>query len=112
MFLGAKTWYRLSGFTSFRLEKNGSDFRLEQGAGTYYFPPAAGTEGMSELLYGFFEDYEEYIPGIKSVQIDMGLKQVQGSFDKRPEDLQTFSVRIQNNGGLLIIPEKNADSLH
>ena len=102
VFLGTSTWYRFVGLTSFRLAKDGDNFKLKQEDTDYYFPHASG---ISESLFGLFEKYEAHIPGIKSVQIDMSLKRPNTIIGEEKKDLDVFSVRIQNDGGIQIVRE-------
>ena len=100
VFLGTKTWFRLVGLTSFRLEKNGGGFRFRQSDTDYYFEQS---EGIQEWVYDMFERYENDIPGVKSVQVEIDLKKVQETEDASEIDLQAFSVRVQNDGGVQIV---------
>ena len=88
VFLGAKSWYRFVGMTSFR-EKDG-EFR--QGNTNYSFPQPAG---ISESLWRFFEANEAIIPGVKTAQIEMDLK--------RAREFATYGIRMQNDGGVEIV---------
>jgi uncharacterized protein (DUF58 family) len=92
VFLGAKTWYRFEGFTSFALRQGESGQTLRQQETDYYFPQA---QGISEQLWGLYERYEGWIPGVRSVQVEMDLK--------RAREMRTYSLRVQNDGGLQIV---------
>jgi hypothetical protein len=96
VFLGSKTWHRFEGITSFRLKEEEGGLRFEQAGTGYYFERPGG---LSESLYSFFEKYEELIPGIKSVQVEMDLKRIPGTVSS----WESFSVRVQNDGGVQIV---------
>lgn len=100
VFLGTKTWYRLVGLTSFGLEKSKDGFRFRQSDTDYYFEQS---EGIQEWVYEMFERYENDIPGVKSVQVEIDLKKVQETVAASENDLQAFSVRVQNDGGVQIV---------
>ncbi len=89
VFLGARTWYRFEGFTSFSLQKGNA---LPHQETSFSFPQP---EGISQRLWEFFERYEKRIPGVRSVQTEMDLKMVR-------RKLTTYSLRLQNDGGLQI----------
>jgi hypothetical protein len=90
VFLGAKSWYRLEGFSSFSLQKGDAVPHQET---TFTFPEP---EGITQRLWEFFERYEKRIPGVRSVQTEMDLKKVR-------RELTTYSLRLQNDGGLQIV---------
>jgi hypothetical protein len=92
VFLGAKTWYRFDGITSFESEstEEGRSFRQQDTDLT--FPSAPG---ISEKLWDLYERYEARIPGVRTVQVEMDLK--------RARELSVYSLRIQNDGGLQIL---------
>ena len=92
VFLGARTWYRFEGLTSFKLDTAGEQGRIPQQVTSYSFPKSPG---ISQRIWSFYERHESRIPGVKSVQIEMDLK--------RARELSTYSVRIQNDGGVQII---------
>jgi hypothetical protein len=85
VFLGARTWYRFEGMTSFdaSLRQQNSDFR---------FPKPSG---ISEMLWAFFEKNEQLVPGVKTVQIDLSTKRV--------KEFASYEIRIQNDGGVQIV---------
>jgi hypothetical protein len=90
VFLGAKTWYRLKGLKSAARNKNDG---MSEETGRR----ALGeTSGISETLYTFFEENEASIPGIKTVETDISLKRV--------KELTSYALRIQNDGGIQIVP--------
>ncbi len=92
VFLGFKTWYRFVGITAFRfIEENGRRVLKQTDVGFYFKNPI----GISESLYELFERHEDAIPGVKSVQIDITAK--------RARRLRSYSVRIQNDGGMDIV---------
>ena len=95
VFLGAKTWYRFDGFTSFFIvNQNGSTvFRQSDSIFSFSRPM-----GISEKLYEFFERHEHNLPGVKSVQVEIDLKRVSKS-----DDWQEYSIRIQADGGVQIV---------
>ncbi len=92
VFFGAKTWYRFEGFTSFALQKTDAGQSFRQQDTDYYFPEP---QGVSQRLWELFELYEGRIPGVRSVQVEMDLK--------KARELATFSLRLQNDGGLQIV---------
>jgi hypothetical protein len=98
VFLGAKSWYRFEGITSFDLDTNGSETRMRQQNTDFYFPE---TSRMSSRLWDLYERYDARIPGVRTVQVEMDLKRVR---DKpRGRELTVYSLRIQNDGGLQIV---------
>ena len=92
VFFGAKTWYRFEGFTSFALQKTDAGQSFRQQDTDYYFPEP---QGVSQRLWELFERNEGRIPGVRSVQVEMDLK--------KARELATFSLRLQNDGGLQIV---------
>jgi hypothetical protein len=92
VFLGAKSWYRFEGITSFDTEKQQAGTVIRQQDTDHYFSAPAG---IPEALWSFYERHEGSIPGVRSVQIEMDLK--------RARELSVYSLRIQNDGGLEII---------
>ena len=86
VFLGGRTWYRFEGMTSFdaTLRQQDTDYRFAQ------------SPGISERLWSFFEANETRIPGVKTAQIEMT--------SKRAKELTTFEVRVQNDGGVEVVP--------
>jgi hypothetical protein len=93
VFLGAKTWYRFEGMTSFREVNEGGRTVFRQGSTDHYLTQPMG---ISENLYSYFEKFEREIPGVKTVQVNMDLK--------RAKELGSYSIRVQNDGGVEIIP--------
>jgi hypothetical protein len=93
VFLGARTWYRFEGISSFALQTSGTSQSFRQQDSDFYFPEA---EGISERLWELFERHEQSIPGVRSVQVEIDLK--------RARELETYSLRLQNDGGLQIEP--------
>jgi hypothetical protein len=87
VFLGAKTWYRFEGMSSF-------DENLRQGKSDYRF---AEPSGLSERMWAFFEKNETRIPGVKTAQIEMVMK--------KAKEFATYGIRVQNDGGVEIVPE-------
>ncbi len=97
VFLGAKTWYRFEGMTSFKLVKEGDSYRFRQGSTDFSFPRPAG---ISETLWSFFEKNENRIPGVKTVQVEMDLKRA----DAQAREFATYDIVVRNNGGVEIVP--------
>ena len=91
VFLGAKSWYRFEGVTSFAPQKSEAGQSFRQQDSDYFFPEP---QGVSQRLWRLFERYETRIPGVRSVQVEMDLK--------KARELATYSLRLQNDGGLLI----------
>jgi hypothetical protein len=89
VFLGARTWYRFEGFSSFSQQKGDPIPRQET---NYSFPQP---QGIPERLWQMYERNEGRIPGVKSIQVEMDLK--------RARELASYSLRIQNDGGLQIV---------
>lgn len=85
VFLGARTWYRFDGMTSFdqNLRQQDTDFR--------FLRPA----GISERLWSVFEEYDTRIPGVKTAQIELIVK--------RARELATYGIMVQNDGGVEIV---------
>jgi hypothetical protein len=92
VFLGASTWFRFEGLTSYALQKTEAGQSFRQQDTDYYFPEA---EGISRRLWELFERYEKRIPGVRSVQVEMDLK--------KARELEAYSLRLQNTGGLQIV---------
>ncbi len=86
VFLGAKTWYRFEGLTSF-------DANMRQQDSDYRFVDAPG---IADRVWSFFEAHEASIPGVKTAQIEMTLK--------RAKDGAAFDVFVQNDGGVEVVP--------
>jgi hypothetical protein len=97
VFLGAKTWYRFEGMTSF-------DANMRQGKTIYRFPRP---QGISEQLWSFFEQNEERIPGVKTAQVDMALKRVKQQ--KPAREFARYTITVQNDGGVEIVPAPGSD---
>jgi hypothetical protein len=89
VFLGAKTWYRFIGMSSYRIEK-GNEIPVQ--ATIFEFDRPGG---ISEVLYSFYEAYEEVIPGLKSAQIEV--------IQKKAKESGMYSIRVQNDGGVEVI---------
>ncbi|MBN1698473.1 MAG: hypothetical protein JW881_13240 [Spirochaetales bacterium] len=89
VFLGAKTWYRFIGMSSYRKVKSG-EIAVQAGIHEFDRP-----DGISERLYSLFEAYEEVVPGLKSVQTDV--------IQKKAKESGLYSVRVQNDGGVEVI---------
>jgi len=98
VFLGAKTWYRFDGMTSFALVKETDGDRFRQQNTDYYFPWPAG---ISETLWQVFEKNGNRIPGVKTVQVEMDLKRVDA------EEFATYGIMVQNDGGVQIVAKKS-----
>jgi hypothetical protein len=96
VFLGAKTWYRFEGVTSFEMERTETGTEVRQQDTDYYFPSPTG---ITAKLWDLYERYDSRIPGVKTVQIEMDLKRVRD----KPRELSVYSLRIQNDGGLEIV---------
>jgi hypothetical protein len=96
VFLGAKTWYRFEGVTSFEMERIGTGTEVRQQDTDYYFPAPTG---IAAKLWDLYERYDSRIPGVKTVQVEMDLKRVRD----KPRELSVYSLRIQNDGGLQIV---------
>ena len=87
VFLGARTWYRFEGMTSF-------DVNLRQGTRDFRF---SSPSGISEQLWTLFEQNETRIPGVKTVQVEMP--------SKRAVEFATYGVMVQNDGGVEVVPK-------
>jgi hypothetical protein len=85
VFLGAQTWYRFEGMTSFNdaQRQQDTDFR---------FPHPMG---ISERLWSLFERNETRVPGVKAVQIELTLK--------RAQEFASYGIMVQNDGGVQIV---------
>jgi len=92
VFLGAKSWYRFEGFTSFALQKGDTGKSFRQQDTDYYFPEP---QGVSQRLWELYERNEKRLPGVRSVQVEMDLK--------KARELAAYSLRLQNDGGLQIV---------
>lgn len=91
VFLGATTWYRFEGLVSFTT-KHG----LPAQSATAW--PVPRPVGISETLWRWFEENETRAPGVKTVQTELTLKRVTA------RSLGTWSVRVQNDGGVEVVP--------
>ena len=94
VFLGVKTWYRFDGITSFDMEEEEGQPKFRQQNTDYYFTEK---RNISDDLYFWLEKHDASVPGIKSVQVELDLK--------KAKELSTYSIRIQNDGGVQIIDE-------
>jgi hypothetical protein len=85
VFLGAHTWYRFDGMTSFdgNLRQQDTDFRF------------ARPGGISERLWKVFEEYDTKIPGVKTAQIELIVK--------KAKEFATYGVMVQNDGGVEVV---------
>jgi hypothetical protein len=85
VFLGARTWYRFDGMTSFdqNLRQQDTDFRF------------ARPSGISEQVWKVFEEYDNRIPGVKTAQIELVVK--------RAREFATYGIMVQNDGGVEIV---------
>ncbi len=92
VFLGAKTWYRFEGVTSFEMEKTQDGTILRQQDTSYYF---SAPSGIADKLWNLYERYDARIPGVRTVQVEVDLK--------RARELSVYSLRVQNDGGLQIL---------
>jgi hypothetical protein len=87
VFLGAHTWYRFEGMTSFddNVQQQGKVFRF------------ARTNGISERLWELFEKHETQIPGVKTAQTELILKKVR--------EFASYNIMVRNDGGVEIIQQ-------
>jgi hypothetical protein len=92
VFLGAKTWYRFEGISSFEMEKTQAGTVLRQQDTDYYF---RSPSGITDKLWNLYERYDARIPGVRTVQVEIDLK--------RARELSLYSLRVQNDGGLQIL---------
>jgi hypothetical protein len=85
VFLGARTWYRFEGVTSFdeNLRQQDTDFRFTRPI------------GISERLWKLFEEYESKIPGVKTAQTDLIVK--------KAKEFASYGVMVQNDGGVEVV---------
>jgi hypothetical protein len=85
VFMGARTWYRFEGVTSFNdaYRQQDTDFRF------------ARPLGISEKLWSLFEANETRVPGVKAVQIEMTLK--------KAREFASYGIMVQNDGGVQIV---------
>jgi hypothetical protein len=89
VFLGARTWYRFVGLVSFTTRSG----MPVQSATAWALAKATG---ISEALWTRFEEYEDRIPGVKTVQTELVLK--------KARSLGAWSIRVQNDGGVEVVP--------
>jgi len=89
VFLGARTWYRFVGLVSFTT-RGGMPV---QSATTWALD---NPTGISEALWTRFEQFEQRIPGVKTVQTELTLK--------KARSLGSWSIRVQNDGGVEVAP--------
>ena len=97
VFFGARTWYRFEGMTSFKLVKDDTGYRFQQGSTDFYFHHPAG---ISEDLWRLFEANEKRIPGVKTVQVEMDLKKPEAA----AQEFSTYDIVVRNNGGVEVVP--------
>jgi hypothetical protein len=90
VFLGARTWYRFVGLVSFTTGRDG--LPVQSTTGWTLDRPT----GISESLWTWFEANEERIPGVKTAQTELVLK--------KARSLGTWSIRVQNDGGVEVVP--------
>lgn len=88
VFFGIKTWYRFVGIGTFEKE---NEKGIQPFADSYEFKRGPG---ISRAIYRFFEEYEERIPGIKSVQTEVS--------KKTAKEFSTYSILVQNDGGVIV----------
>jgi hypothetical protein len=88
VFMGARTWYRLEGMTSF------DENQRQQDVGFRFARPI----GISERLWQLFEEYETKIPGVKTVQTDMA--------SKKAAEFANYGIMVQNDGGVEIVRKR------
>lgn len=101
VFFGYKTWYRFIGLTSFAYEKNDQGiYTYKQQNTDYYFESPLG---ISNSLYNMIQENQEIIPGVKTVQVEIDLFKVFEESGLEPEKYHTYSIRVQNDGGVQII---------
>jgi hypothetical protein len=89
VFLGAHTWYRFDGMTSFdeNLRQQDTDFRF------------ARPIGISERLWKLFEEYETRIPGVKTAQIELIVK--------KAKEFATYGIMVKNDGGVEVVQKSD-----
>jgi len=85
VFLGRRSWYRFEGLTSFD-----EDFRQQDIELLFHH-----SFGISRALWDFYQRHESEIPAVKSVQVEMDLKRVR--------EFTSYSLMLQNDGGLQIL---------
>ena len=85
VFLGARTWYRFEGMTSFddSLHQQDTDFRFSR------------APGISERLWKLFEEYETKIPGVKTAQTELVVK--------KAREFASYGIMVQNDGGVQVV---------
>jgi hypothetical protein len=86
VFLGAKTWYRFVGMSSFKLEQ-GQTIAVQKDIVSFQY-----ANGISRALYEFAENNEKYIPIIKTAQTEV--------IQKKASELKSYTVRVENDGGV------------
>ena len=93
VFLGARTWYRFEGMTSFdeNLRQQDTDFRFPR--------PAASRNGSGSCS----RRYESRIPGVKTAQIELIVK--------KAKEFATYGIMVQNDGGVEIVQKSGARRL-
>jgi hypothetical protein len=85
VFVGARTWYRFEGMTSF-------DENLRQQDTDFHFTRPIG---ISERLWKLFEEYETKIPGVKTAQIELTVK--------KAKEFASYGIMVQNDGGVEVV---------
>lgn len=91
VFLGAKTWYRFVGLTA-------ATMKDEMPSWTAAPWRLAEPSGITAALWSWFEENEDRVPGVKTVQVDVNLKRVTA------RSLGSWSIRVQNDGGVEVVP--------
>jgi hypothetical protein len=97
VFLGAKTWYRFEGLTSFARVKQTDGNRIREGGTNFTFPRPTG---ISEILWNYFERIGRSIPGVKTVRAEMDPRRSDGE----AREFEAYSVRVRDDGVVLILP--------
>lgn len=90
VFFGAKSWYRFQAMLHPVPAKSSE-------SGTYLSRyPLKTAQGLPELIYNFVVYNEVLFPGIKA-------KQLQITYPEPVRELTTYSIRVQNDGGVQIV---------
>jgi hypothetical protein len=89
VFLGAKTWYRFDAMLHYDPERSSAT------EVTFNRHPLRRTEGISENLYNLVLDNQEVVPGIKTLQGQI-------TYPLRVREGSTYSITVQNDGGVEI----------
>jgi len=92
VFFGAKTWYRFEAMQHKDPQKSGETVT------TFNRYPLKTAQGLPEAIYNFVVNNSILFPGIKAIQGQI-------TYPEPVRELTTYSIRVQNDGGVQIVKE-------